>query len=308
MSLLNLPSDGLPSVLFTLIRSLYKFGPMPEDQLLALCCPATLKAHTEKAEERSFGRKTINRWKQIGIFLTKSDRVELAFELEGLTIEGFEGVRAIGKVLRDKIFESDQKGEQGLGEGYPAEDFTWALSWALAQDVFGLPGGAFNKIEAIEANQFEAFELYAFQNDTRWNGFKLWVPILGFGWTEVISGNNVLVIDATQAVEDALMQLFVTQKELPIEDALTYLSNKIPVLDGGQRRKEVEVKLDRTKWMETRPDQISISLSAALKALEATDQIALDVRADALQKTLLGQNYREIGRVSHIRDRRGQHA
>ena len=105
MSLLNLTSDGLPSVLFALIRALRELGPMPEEDLLALCCPATLAAHNASAPDRSFGRKTLTRWTQLGLFRTESGTVGLASGLDSLPTAGLEGVRAVGRVLRRLVFE-----------------------------------------------------------------------------------------------------------------------------------------------------------------------------------------------------------
>ena len=59
MSLLNRPSDGLPSVLIAIFRTLRAYGPMPESELIELVAPAT-------AVKQDMAKKTLTRWKQLG--------------------------------------------------------------------------------------------------------------------------------------------------------------------------------------------------------------------------------------------------
>jgi hypothetical protein len=179
-------------------------------------------------------------------------------------------------------------------------DLTLALCWVLAQDIFVLPGGAYKYIAPLEARQFGTSEPYAFRNDTRWNGFRAWAPLLGFGWTEVAQGNPLLVVDPTPAVLDALPAVFGAMPELPIEDLLRRLADVLPVLDGGNYRNQVEARLISPAWRSTSPYEISVSLSAALKRLDNSGVIRLQARADAPKRTLLGRGHRELELVSHV--------
>lgn len=300
MGLLNLENDGLPSVLIALVRALRCFGGMPRDELLAICCPPTLQTHTSTFTKRRLGASTLTRWTQLGLFLDDGDRIELHSDVGDLPEGGLAEINALAPLLRRLALDKENNRELNVEGGALGADLSLALSWGLAQDVFKLPGGAYKLVESIEVRQFGASMPYAFRNDTRWNGFRAWAPLLGFGWTEADRGNTVLVIDPTVAVRETLPVAFNNVSELPIEDLLRHLADVLPVLDGGEYRQRVEARLATPAWRATRPHEISVSLSMALKRLETAGWVRLKSRADAPKRTLLGRNHRKLEQISHV--------
>jgi hypothetical protein len=300
MGLLNQASDGLPSVLFALIRAVRQWGTIERDDLLALCCPPTLQWHTPGFERSRHGPATLLRWTQLGLFRDQDGKISLDETAKGFPSDGLAEVRAFAPLLRALALKPDNNRQLNVDGGELAADLTLALCWVLAQDILCLPGGAYKNIEPLELRQFGTSQPYAFRNDTRWNGFRAWAPLLGFAWTEAVAGNQVLVVDPTPVVRDALPSAFENASELPIDDLLGRLARAIPVLDGGEYRTQVEARLAQPNWRATRPHEVSVSLSTALKRLDTAGVIRLQSRADAPRRMLLGHGHRDLEQVSHV--------
>ena len=298
MGLLNQPSDGLPSVLCALVRTLRHFGPRTEDELLALCCPPTLQHHTDGFQKGRHGPNTLNRWTQLGLFHRTAGKVALHVDVAKMPREGLPEVVALSSLLRRLVFSAENNQKLNGEGGELAADFTLSLCWALAQDIFAMPGGAYKYISPLENEQFTSAP-YAFQNDTRWNGFRAWAPLLGFGWNESEAGNPILVIDATVAVRDALPTVFGKSSELPLTDLVRRLAEVLPVLDGGRYRLAVEARMARA-WSAPQDHEISISLSSALLRLYEEVRIRMVERSDAPKLMLLGRGRRHLRLVSHV--------
>jgi hypothetical protein len=300
MGVLNRASDGLPSVAMALVRALRRFGPLTRTDLLAVCCPATLECHNDGFKGGRKGSQTLTRWTQLGLFIEDADgRVSLHPDVEKLPPDGLDEVRALGSVLRSLMLAPSNNEQLNVpGELAPdltlASDMTLALCWVLAQDIHALSGRTYPQIEPHELGQI-ASEPYPFRNATRWNGFSEWAPLIGFGWSD----KSGLVIDPTVAVRDTLPEIFGKHEEVPIAAFLQRLADAIPVFEGGIYRSEVEARLE-TSWRKTRDHEISVSLSTALKRLDATGVISFKALADAPKRTLLGRGYRELEQVSHI--------
>lgn len=248
MGILNRPSDGLPSVMFALVRTLRALGPMPADELLAICAPATLKEHATAFEGGKQARQTLRRWRQLGLFEENDGKISLIGAAQEIDVTDLNGVFRLGGVLRKLVFRSENNTELNLPEGGLASDLTLALGWALAQDVLAMPGQAYNDINEMDVKQLPV-PPSAFQNDTRWFGFKEWAPLLGFGWTEALKGgSSQLVVDPSAAVRDALPKVFENCGELPIDEFIEATALEIPVLDGGCYRQAVEARMRPGTW------------------------------------------------------------
>ena len=222
--------------------------------------------------------------------------------------QGLPEVRALGGLLRNIVLNPMNNQELNQDGGQLAADLTLALSWTLAQDIYALPGGTYASIGTLEQSQFGSSMPYAFRNDTRWNGFRAWAPLLGFGWTEKKSGGVSLVVDPTAAVRETLPQVFGDVRELPVDNWVRRAGESLPVLDGGAYRKKVEARLDESAWRPTRDTEVSVSLSAALVRLEGEGVLGLEERSDAPHRSLLGRRHRELRQVSHVVWKEAEHA
>jgi hypothetical protein len=292
MSILNRPSDGLFNVLITLVRCLLIHGAMPRDKLLNLCAPPSAVDGQERTSQ------TINRWSQLGLLADDSGRLSIDTKKHKELSKAKADNATLARIIRSVVFQPENNERFWESENNQAADFTRALGWMLAQDVFEFDKVGHSDVQKIELDQLGK-EASAFTNDTRWAGFKSWATFLGFGWIGRFPA-GVFVIDPTSVVRDVLSDVFEKSNELPQSAFFSRLGEILPVVDGGEYRREVEEKIDRSVWSPPGDDEVSTSLSRALIRLHEAGEIVLDERADAEKRTLLGQGKRRVRNVSHI--------
>jgi len=203
---------------------------------------------------------------------------------------------ALACAARRRIL-SRENNEGLLGEASPkGVDFTYALSWLLAQDVYSLPTGSWQEIEAFESLQLSSLKR-AFANSTRWDGFRDWSLFLGFAW----QGAGRLSLDPSVALRDELPAIFEDSRELPTARFAQRASAVLPVLDGGDFRRDVEGVIRPGSSRELGEHELSPSLSRALMRLERSGLVELSQRADSPDsRSLLGREFRALREVSHV--------
>lgn len=291
MSILNRPSDGLPSVLVALWRTLLSYGPQADDRLLELCAPTSVVPDGKP----DMARKTLTRWTQLGFFSQSDGTVHLDARLADIPIDDLDGLRAA--VLRLVVApENNPALNSAPGEdheGSMASDYTRAGAWVLAQDPYAFPT-SYRGVESLQGDQ--RVNPKPFTNDTRWVGFVDWATFLGIGWKAAKLGFVPEPSFALRAVAD---DVFVGATELPQESFFARLADALPILDGGRYRVAVDSGTARA-WRTFRQNEISPCLSATLLTLEARGDIRLEERSDAPQKTLLGRGGRDLRRVTHV--------
>ena len=301
MGILNRPSDGLPSVLVILIRTLRKMGPMPRETLEALVAPPTLQHVHSAFKNGEKVRQTLTRWLQIGLFEESDGTVRLSAGNETGSTEGTAGLRLLGAQLRERVLLPANNEDLLRTEPSHTADFTHALCWMLAQDPFQLTTGGYKDlISQMESKQFPA-NPWAFQNDTRWAGFLEWAPLLGFGWHSGSPNGGAFITDPTAAVGDSLADVFAGRAELAADDFLRGLATALPVVDGGAYRTQMESRLVENTWHTIGDREVSPTLSLSLLRLHEAGRIELESRSDAPDHTLLGQGFAAVRKVSHFR-------
>lgn len=304
MSLLNRPSHGLPNVLVALHRCVLARGPMSRDRLLALCGPAS--ATDAKA---GMARKTLNKWVKLGLFELRDDAsvrlapglppgVGLPSVLRSLALRP-ENNQSL--LLEDGV-EGDEEADGQAGRVLAA-DFTRAVCWCLAVEPH-LPNEPSTKkmwddgIDILQQRTFPETPRLLFSNDLRWAGFVAWAPLLAFGWASL---RRAIVVDPTGAVRDALPALFGDARTLAADAFVDGLALRIPVLDHGAYRREVEARMKSDIWHRPADGELSRSLSWALQRLEIAGEIELGVKSDTLRLSLTGPNnqpYRSFTEVT----------
>lgn len=292
MSILNRPSDGLFNVLITLVRCVAAEGPVVRKKLLDLCAPPSAVESQERATQ------TLNRWIQLGLFVEDDQETislsgDVSKEIRRRNADSGE----LAKAVRKSVLTGDNNERFWESENNRSADFTRALCWVLAQNVFECELVGHTDVQQREVSQLR--NLAAFTNDTRWAGFKSWAVFLGFGWIGR-HPNDVFVIDPTVAIRDALPQVFEGSRELRQSIFFSRLANVLPVVDGGDYRMRVEQKLDHSAWAATNPELISSSLTRALTRLHESGDLTLEQRADAEKRGLLGRNARVLRNISHV--------
>jgi hypothetical protein len=292
MSILNRANDGLLSLLIALYRCLLSEGPMSRARLFALCAPPAIR---ERQSTDPLGT-TLRQWTKLGFFVQRGagDDVQIAlappFDGTAVSPDG-EFRRHLRALVMSEVNNPDLEGRALAG------DFTRAIAWLLAQDVYALPAGEKGILELDRLhfqNTVSPFE----NNPANWPAFPDWVPFLGFGW--ISKPRDGLTIDPTTAVADELDHVFTDGvRELSIDGFIQGLAQAIPVLDAGTHRRAVEAQL--RGWRGPSPSQISISLSRALVRLRYAEVLRLERRGDAgRMMQILGRQGRVLEDVSHV--------
>ncbi len=299
MSLLNRPSDGTHSVLIVIYKLLMTEGPMPRERIIGLCSPPA-------PNDGDMIGKTLNTWLDFGLFE----------ELPGKTIKLTKSVPRsehtlanLPRLARQLVLREENNPDLWENKGAKASDFTRAISWLLAQDVYEVTLAGWSSAEdlllkQVPANLRGGREHGLIQNDTRWVGLKAWSVWLGFAWRGR-HPNEVLTVDPTPAVADALPGIFGRKQTLAASEFMAGLTEAVPVLDDGLYRRNVEKRLrDHSgpdAWKALPDKQISTSLTRALLRLKQDDTLRLELKADAKDRVfLIGRQQRVIDQVSHF--------
>ncbi|HUP86877.1 MAG TPA: protein DpdG [Acidimicrobiales bacterium] len=180
-----------------------------------------------------------------------------------------------------------------------ARDLTRALAWYLAQDPLRAPG-AWNEphgVDIVQERQFGAGER-VFSNDTRWGAFDRWASFLGFGVHIPRDNKNVLLPDPTGAVRDVLTEVLTATRQ-EVAPVVEELGRRIPVLDSGTYRREVEDRM-RPDAVIASADSISPSLTHALLRLRDERALVLEDLADAPMKMRLPEGYGPERTITHL--------
>lgn len=283
MTILNTASDGFFNVLIVLQRTVARDGSLERDQLLGRC-----KTAPDADDQRL--RQTLLRWTQLGLFEEQDNKITLA--------AGDRDPERLPTRCRELLFRADNNQNFWDSEGTRAADFTRALAFVLAQDIYTADFETHASVQALEQGQIRDAGRRILQNDVRWNGLRFWGDYLGFFWVD-----HRRWPDPTAAVREELPAVFGTARELPAAGFLDRLVGRLPVLDGGRWRVEVEQALDPATWQRPAQDKLlSTSLSRALWRLaQPGGSIRLESRADAIEGRILqgaaGRHWRTFTHV-----------
>lgn len=270
MSILNRPSDGLFNMVIVLHKTLLHLGPMSKERLLSLVAPESAVA------DRAMATYSLRRWTELGLFEEVNSSVQISPANEFPRIKE-KAEAALPAVMRRLVLHPNNNGNFWDAEGSRSADMTRALAWMLAQNVYKSEFAGIKEAEQEEIRQLGSGDRSVFRNDTRWNGFKAWASFLGFGY----SRRDSFLIDPTIAVRETLGTLFEGSKELPIKTFLTRLAEQLPVLDGGEYRREMESQLSPPTWASPGETEVSSSLSRALLRLHESDVLRIEDRSDS---------------------------
>jgi hypothetical protein len=293
MTILNIANDGFFNVLIVLCRAVSLEHPIEKDKLIEIC---------SNRQESSITRlkQTLLRWTQLGLFVEEDGKISFCPQL----LERAKGRNKPDSIklhlpaaLRELIFREENNQNFWDTESTKAEDFTRAVCWVLAQDIYTFSLDSSQKSQELEAKQVKDPDKRPIQNDVRLNGLRFWSHFLGFTWK-----SRTIMIDPTEAIRQECQVLFEKNREYPVSDFLNSLATKLPVIDGGSYRKKVEEVLDPQHWR--KPDKaetLSASLSRALWRLDLSGVLALETRADAhTNRVLQRQDGQEFMAFTHV--------
>lgn len=278
MSLLNRPSDGIYPVLIAIFQLLLSRKSLAKDQMLKLCAPP-------EACSQDHANNTLNTWTSLGLFDVKPDgTVTIHPDILGSERKP-ENLR---RITRRLVLDPKNNADLWAKEESRSADFTRSLSWFLAQDAWITEINGWDQAQDIFRYQLSG-EKVIFQNDTRWPSFKEWSSYLGFGWSPRISRG--ITPDPTEAIRDALPAVFGNHRILPARDFVRQLGEALPVLDGGDYRRQVESFLlardDEYSWKALPDGHLSSSLSRALIRLIEEGMLHHSLKADSIHRVKL---------------------
>lgn len=295
MSILNVENDGTFNMVFVISKVLLHEGPMPLERLLEWIAPKVIAGDQKRAKASRL------RWTQLGLFEESEGSIRISRELIDLGRSRQKAERRLPMAMLQIALAERNNQNFWDAEKSACADFTRAVAWMLAQDVYCSVFGANHEAEALETSQLGGSDRSLFKNNTRWNGFKDWAPFFGFGSIRRAGNSEFFVIDPTVAIRERLDDVFEKRKELDVSEFVDRLARELPVLDRGKYRCEVESQLSPDRWAVPKPNQLSTSLSRSLLRLHEGGQIWLDNRSDSnVRLELQGQGRRGVREVTHI--------
>lgn len=291
MSVLNQASDGLYTVLIVLVRAIVRFGPRSREDLILACGGAVDTVDTSQLTQ------TLNRWTELGLFGQEDGSVTIAEPYRsGLGKSADEAEARLPRIVRTVVMLAENNERFWEREKSKSADLSRAVAWMFAQDVYTLDGNVKNLAVLEEAQIVDPAKQTIGKNDTRWNGLKAWMLYLGFA-----RDGMQWVVDPTQALRDALPDIFGSSRELTGPAFVERAASVLPVLDGGAYRTQVEASLKERAWPRPRAGLLSSSLSRAVQRLDREGAITLANRSDTEGVvTLAGTNMRTWREVSHV--------
>jgi len=309
MSILNRENDGLHPILLTLARIIAREKTITRDELIQICVPHTeVNKESSKATSNdkskdlaSRARATLARWTALGLFTEDGDQIRLAIELtRGESVDTFtERLPAIcrGLALRMEHGMPLWPSHGGISEeevGRTA-DLCRGLAWCLTQNIYTLPS-THGEIEKLITTQVQVGR-FIFLNDTRWAGFRSWARFLGFATGD----DSSFFCDPTIAVRTELKEVIQKGEMVSADEFVSRLASRLPVLDFGTYRLEVEQVLRSERWTAPAAGHLSTALSFALRRLQKQGVIGLVTLADAGSRlTLVGQHGRTWESFTHV--------
>lgn len=293
MTILNLASDGLPPILITLASLVLQNKNILRDDLINISVPQ-VGAPTEKV------RQTLSKWTNLGLFVEDSGRIQMSVELSRGELPDFFADR-LPKICRNLAFRSEHSEplwstdstERSTGS---TSDLCRALAWWLAQDIYMIPTDP-ESIESIAAAQLKPGYFIFLNKSNRWPGFRAWAKFLGFA----VGDDSSFFCDITMALRSELLEIIKIGETISASEFISRLAARLPVLDTGYYRVEVEKVMRPEAWSAPSVDSLSTAVSFALQRLEKQGVIGFETRSDASSKlTLTRQGGRSWESFTHV--------
>ena len=275
MTMLNSASDGHPTVWRSLLWALARApkGAMPSQQLSALMAPSTVRLR----DDGKFFHTSLLRAAELGLVHATDDTVALATAHSGMEPGD---ARAFRIRLRRAVFDPSHAEpffDEGKSRGVSA-DLLRALAWFLAVD--GVSGAGWGAAESRLRDTMRPDQPHTPQGQVRWNAFRAWATLLGFGWEAGSGRVKAVVPDPAVAIRDELPEIFGDQQALTQKEFRASLARCLPVLDGGTYRTQMEAALKPTVVRREHPRQLSASTTRALRRLRELRVLRWDRRSD----------------------------
>lgn len=277
MSLINNANPGsqidLMSIVYRVL--LRAAAPMPEERLIALCRPETLPINDDQ-RKRLPGE--LQFWAEPAHQLwTKDDSG--SYSLARRASRDASTPSDIASVVSPLLMKTDiptvfdpKHGADGVAK------LMTILACVLAVPDFSPLGH-----RTITKEVLDEFQGRYLPPESRLNASNEISEAIAYGhflgfFEPAAEGGHV--VDPTEAVAIALKEVLEPDADLAIRDLISGLAEKLPVLDGGRFRTEVEAKMAERGFRLPSEDRLSRTMSHALYRLRVGGFIKLEELSD----------------------------
>lgn len=282
MTLLNNASNGDYSILRNLIKMVAASDNSINKDKLAIICGDGISISGQKILDKKHINDTINTWQKLGLLLVQENTVSVPIKyLEKVLIKKKFDEQKFKLLLIDILYLPENNKDFWSNEGGGCNDFTRGSAYLLARDVFN------PNFQTNEGDQ------NIILNGNRRSALIKWMYALG-----IMNSSNV-------ADPTVLLRSFISNDlspgEYSIAEFISELAGRYPVLDAGSYRKKLENKLVGPTFKLFEQNQLSISLSLALKRVRNQGLIELINKADTVKFTLTKKGSLVDTSFSHIK-------
>lgn len=257
------------------------------ESVVNLLAPESLRVTGKETDSEGGGRDMVRNTVREAVAMGLLAELEGGVGLNPALLDGVKepgaAEAALPKTLADLFFRPDCESNHDLGR---------QTAWYLAQDVCAAPG-TWPEVEKAVSEQFGEDRI-GLTNNARYGNFEDWVYFLGFAWTHVRGGKDVLTPDPTAHLRLRLPELFPgkvnTRHALP--DVMSRLSRICPVFEGGFLRDEIERLFPR--------EPSHLSSTTALGLLRLRDEGLIDLTQESDAATLLLPDGDRVEPISHV--------
>ena len=282
MTLLNNASNGDYSILRNLVKVIAVHDNLvSKDKLTSVCGEGITFAPQKKIEKKHI-HDTLNTWQKFGLLQVQEDLVTIPIAyLEKAFKKNKFNEQAFKLLLIDILYLPENNKDFWSNEGGGSDDFTRGSTYLFARDVFN---------PNFKTNEGDVNIIL---NGNRRSALIRWMYALGLM-------NSANVVDPTILIKSFISN-DISSAEYKISDFVSKLAFRYPVLDSGSYRKSLEEKLTGSTYKLLDQNQLSISLSLALKRGRNQGLIELFSKADSSKIALTEKGSKVGPSFSHIK-------
>lgn len=239
----------------------------PREELELSLSPEVLRS--EDGKEGKMVKGVIDECIKLGLFRVEEQNISINWSLLGGLLKSEQAEKELPYYLCQLIFQSEDN-----------SDLCNVLAWYLCQDIYKAPNN-WPEVERALRDQVGEGKL-GLNNNAAYGQFEDWAYYLGFALLHGIKRlkeQTVLIPDMTKYLRKEIRELLLqqTEQKMLLRELLTKLSDRCPVIEGGQFRVAIENKIGiaREAW------QLSTTTSHALMRLLEENSIKLWKESDA---------------------------
>lgn len=282
MTLLNNASNGDYSILRNLVNAIAVCdNSISKNKLTTICGAGITFSAPEKLDKKHIN-DTLNTWQKFGLIRIQEDVVTIPKEyLERAFKKNRFNEQAFKLLLIDILYLPENNKDFWSNEGGGSDDFTRGSTYLFARDIFN---------PNFQTNEGDVNIIL---NGNRRSALIKWMYALGLMNSANVADPSILI--------KSFISNDTSSAEYKISDFVSKLASRYPVLDSGSYRNSLEKKLTGSTYKLLDQNQLSISLSLALKRVRNQGLIELIPKADSSKITLTEKGSKVGPSFSHIK-------